>query len=167
MSAFLAGFRHAVRSLRTAPAFATVAVTILATGIGSTAVMYSLVHAVLIRDLPFDRPDRLVWMFNKRTERDRAPLSLPDLEDYRQESATLAGLAAFTNWTTNLAGGGTAERLDGVRVAGNFFELLGVEPARGRLLQPEDERRAAPVTVLAHGLWLRRFGGDPAIVGRR
>lgn len=166
MPDLLPGLRHATRTLRRAPGFAALVVTILGTGIGASTVMYTLVQAVLLRELPFTAPERLVWMYNTRTERDRAPLSLPDLEDYRQSSSTLAGTAAFTNWTTNLTGIGTPERLDGVRVAGNFFELLGTEAFLGRLLQPEDEAREARVTVLTHGLWLRRFGGDPAVLGQ-
>ena len=86
MSDFLSGFRHATPSFRRAPAFAVLAILILATGIGATAVMYTLVQAVLLRELPFENPERLVWMYNKRTERDRAPLSLPDFEDYRREA---------------------------------------------------------------------------------
>jgi putative ABC transport system permease protein len=142
------------------------AVTILATGIGAAAVMYTLVQAVLLRELPFENPAQLVWMYNTRTERDRAPLSLPDLEDYRREASTVAGLALFTNWTTNLTGAGDPERLDGVRVSGDFFRLLGTRAWLGRLLQPEDEERETRATVLTHGLWLRRFGGDLAIVGK-
>ena len=128
--------------------------------------MYTLVQSVLLRELPFQEPERLVWMYNSRAERDRAPLSVPDLEDYRQEASSLAGLAAFTNWTTNLTGIGTPERLDGVRVSGNFFELLGTSAALGRTLQPDDEARERRVAVLTHGLWQRRFGGDPALVGK-
>jgi putative ABC transport system permease protein len=163
---FIAGLRHAVRSLRRTPAFALLAITILATGIGSTAVMYTLVRAVLLRELPFRDPDRLVWMYNLRTERDRAPLSLPDLDDYRREGTTLAGLAAFTNWTTNITGAGDPERLDGVRVSGEFFPLIGTEALLGRLLQPEDQNRDARLTVITHGLWQRRFAADPGIVGK-
>jgi putative ABC transport system permease protein len=93
-------------------------------------------------------------------------LSVPDVEDYRRGSSTLAGLAVFTNWTTNLTGVGTPERLDGVRVSGNFFELLGTHALLGRMLHTEDEEREARVTVFTHGLWLRRFGGDTAILGK-
>ena len=139
---------------------------ILATGIGASTVMYTLVQSVLLRELPFQDPERLVWMYNARTERDRAPLSVPDLEDYRREASSLAGLAVFTNWTTNLTGVGTPERLDGVRVSGNFFELLGTSAALGRTLQPDDETRERRVAVLTHGLWQRRFGGDPGFVGK-
>src|SRR5262245_59496145 len=125
----LFGLRQATRVLRRAPLFSAVSTTILAIGIGATTLMFTLVQAVLIRDLPFDNPDHLVWMYNLRTERDRAPISIPDFEDYRTESSTLAGLAAFTNWTANLTGSGPPERLEGTRVSGNFFELLGVHPA--------------------------------------
>ena len=160
------GLRHAWRSLRRAPACAGLAITILATGIGATTVMYTLVHTVLLRELPFDDPERLVWMYNKRTERDRAPLSLPDVLDYRREASTLAGTAVFTNWTTNLTGAGSPERLDGVRVSGGFFNLLGTHALLGRLLEPVDEERQSRVAVLTHGLWRRRFAGDPAILGQ-
>ena len=166
MSDFLSGVRHGVRAFRRAPGFTALAVVILATGIGASTVMYTLVQSVLLRELPFQDPERLVWMYNSRTERDRAPLSIPDVEDYRREASTLAGLALFTNWTTNLTGVGTPERLDGVRVSGNFFELLGTSPALGRVLEPDDETRERRVAVMTHGLWQRRFGGDPGLIGR-
>ena len=161
-----ATFRQARRSLRRTPAFTLLASAVLAIGIGATTVMFTLVEAAILRDLPFEDPDRVVWMYNLRTERDRAPLSVPDLQDYREQSSSLSGIAAFTNWTTNLTGAGTPERLDGVRVSGAFFAVLGTRPWLGRVLQPDDEARAARVTVLTHGLWLRRFGGDTTIVGR-
>jgi putative ABC transport system permease protein len=165
MSDFFAGFRYASRTFRTARGFSALAVTILATGVGASALMYTLVQNVLLRELPFQDPERLVWMYNTRTERDRAPLSLPDLEDYRREAPSLAGTAAFTNWTTNLTGVGAPERLDGVRVSGNFFDLLGTSPAVGRTLTLDDETRQSRVAILTHGLWQRRFGGNAAVVG--
>ena len=152
--------------LRRTPSFSALAVTILAAGIAATTVMYSLVHQVLLRDLPFEESGRLVWMYNTRTERDRAPLSVPDLEDYRRQATTIADFAPFTNWSANLTGTGAPERLDGVRVSGRFFPVLGTEAAVGRLLQPEDEARQAPVVVLSHGLWQRRFAGDRAVIGQ-
>jgi putative ABC transport system permease protein len=166
MPEFLFCLRQATRVMRRAPGFSMLSVAILAIGIGATTLMFSLVQAVLLRDLPFEDPDRLVWMYNLRTERDRAPLSLPDFQDYRRDSSSLAGLAVFTNWTANLTGAGWPERLEGTRVSGNFFQLLGVRPALGRALQQEDEDREARVTVLTHGLWIRRFGADAHILGR-
>jgi predicted permease len=165
MSDFFAGLRHASRTFRTARGFAALAVIILATGVGASTLMYTLVQNVLLRELPFQDPERLVWMYNTRTERDRAPLSVPDLEDYRREASSLAGVAVFTNWTTNLMGIGAPERLDGIRVSGNFFELLGTSPAVGRTLMPDDEARQSRVAILTYGLWQRRFGGDAAVLG--
>jgi putative ABC transport system permease protein len=121
---------------------------------------------VLLRALPFREPERLVWLYNQRTERDRAPLSLPDLADYVRENRTLEALAPFTNWTTNLTGAGQAERLEGVRVDGSFFGVLGAPALLGRTIGPADALAAARVVVLTHGLWRRRFGADPRVVGR-
>ncbi len=157
---------HAIRLHARRPAFALASVAMLALAIGAATAVFSLVRGVLLRELPFAAPDRLAWMYNARTERDRAPFSIPDLDDYRRDNTTLAGLAVFTNWTANLTGAGDAERLEGTRVSGNFFALLGTRPAMGRVFDIRDETERARVTVLAHGLWTRRFGGDPAIVGQ-
>jgi predicted permease len=157
---------HAIRLHLRRPVFALTAVAVLALAIGAATAVFSLVRAVLLRDLPFADPDRLVWMYNARTERDRAPFSIADLDDYRASTVTLAGLAAFTNWTANLTGSGDAERLEGTRVGGEFFDLLGAAPGLGRAIDRRDESGAERVVVLTHGLWRRRFGADPAIVGR-
>src|SRR5262245_674663 len=162
MAQLVPALRHIVRDR----AFSGFAILVLSLGIGASAAMFSVVNTVLLRDMPFEAPDRLVWMYNARTERDRAPLSLPDLEDYRRQP-TLIGVTPFTNWSANLTGVGVPERLEGTRVGGNFFALLGVRPLIGRGLLPEDEHRQARVAVITHGLWIRRFGGDRAVLGRR
>jgi len=154
------------RAVHRQPRFWLCAVATVGLGVGATTAVFAVVQAVLLRELPFREPERLVWMYNQRTERDRAPLSLPDLEDYRRENRTLLGLAPFTNWTTNLTGEGDAERLEGVRVGGSFFDVLGAVAAVGRTLGPADADAGARVAVLTHGLWQRRFGGDPSLVGR-
>ena len=159
--------RHAFRLVRRQPGFSAFAILTLAIGIGSATAVYSLVHAVLLQDFPFAEPGRLAWMYNARTERDRAPFSIADLEDYRRDNTTLAGLAVFVNWTANLTGTGDAERLEGTRVSGDFFPLLGSPAAFGRALVPSDETSSERVVVLNHGLWVRRFGGDASIVGTR
>jgi predicted permease len=156
----------AARGLRRRPGFLSFAIGTLAVGIGGATLVFSLVHAVLLDALPFRDPDTLVWMYNARTERARAPFSLPDLDDYRRGNTTLTGFAVFTNWTANLIGGGAPERLEGTRVAGNFFPLLGARPLLGRGLLPADEAGSARVAVITYGLWQRRFGGDPGLVGR-
>ena len=166
MHALVADLRDGSRVLTRAPGFAALAIVILASGIAAASVMFSLVQTALLRALPFDDPERVVWVYNLRAERDRAPMSIPDVDDYRRQASTLTGLAVFTNWTANLTGMGSPERLEGVRVSGNFFELLGLQIFLGRPIQPADENREAPVVVLTHGLWTRRFGADLAIVGR-
>jgi putative ABC transport system permease protein len=166
MSFLVMDVRHALRLLRRAPAFAACAVGTLALGIGAATAVFSLVQTTLLHDLPYTHPDRLVWMYNARTERDRAPFSIPDLNDYMRDARTLAGTAAFTNWTADLTGAGDAERLEGTRVSGQFFELLGSAPALGRVFTARDETEGARVAVLTHGLWMRRFGGDLAIAGQ-
>jgi putative ABC transport system permease protein len=141
------------------------AILILGGGIGASTAVFALVYGVLLDRLPFTEPDRLVWMYNLRTERDRAPLSIPDLQDYQRGATTIEAFAPFTNWTANLTGAGEAERLEGTRVSGNFFEVLGTRAAVGRTLQPQDA--VSPRTVvLTDRLWNRRFARDPAVVGR-
>jgi len=148
------------------PGFVAFAVVTLALGIGTSTLVFTLVQTALVRALPFDDPGSLVWMYNARTERERAPFSIPDLDDYRRSNTTLANLAVFTNWAANLTGSGAPERLEGTRVSGNFFQVLGAHAWLGRTLEPVDEDGDARVAVLTYGLWQRRFGGDTAIVGR-
>jgi predicted permease len=148
------------------PAFLTFAIGTLAIAIGGATLVFSLVHAVLLQAMPVSNPDELVWMYNARTERERAPFSIPDLDDYRRANTTLSGLALFTNWTANLTGGGAPERLEGTRVSGNFFPLLGARPLIGRGLLPADEAGSGRVAVITYSLWQRRFGGDASVVGQ-
>jgi putative ABC transport system permease protein len=162
----LSSVSDARRLVQRSPGFAAFAVVTLGLGIGASTLVFSLVQAALLRALPFENPHALVWMYNARTERDRAPFSIPDLDDYRRGNTTLTDLAVFTNWSANLTGSGPPERLEGTRVSGNFFPLLGARPWLGRTIEPRDEAADARVAVLTYGLWQRRFGGDRAIVGR-
>ncbi len=153
-----------LRWARSQPVTVVGVVGTLALGIGAATAVYAVVEAVVLRALPVRDPARLVWLWNARVERDRAPFSVLDLYDYRTQNTVLEGLAPFINWTANLTGTGDAERLEGVRVDPGFFDLLGVTASSGRLLGSADVR--AQVTVLTDRLWRRRFGADPAIVGQ-
>ena len=157
---------QAARFLRRQAGFTAFAVATLGLGIGASTSVFTLVRAVLLRELPVADPDSLVWMYNVRTERDRAPLSIADLEDYRAASSTVADFAMFTNWTANLTGIGPAERLEGTRITGNFFDVLGARPLFGRLLRAADEESDSRVAVVTFGLWKRRFGADRSVLGR-
>jgi putative ABC transport system permease protein len=143
---------------------AAVVVATVGLGIGAATGVYAVVEAVILRSLPVRDPERLVWMWNARVERDRAPFSALDLADFRNDNTVLDGLAPFTNWTANLTGTGDAERLEGVRVAPEFFDVLGVAARLGRTFTGSDAR--AQVAVLTDRLWRQRFGADPSIVGQ-
>jgi predicted permease len=158
--------RYSVRILLKSPGFSIAAILTLALTIGATVAMFTVVHAVLLRQLPFKDPDRLVWVWSRQTGRDKAPFNVPDFIDLRDRNGTLDGLAGIAAWSVNLLQGGDAERIQGVRVSANLFALLGVDAAMGRTLVPDDDRPGASrVVVLTDGLWRRRFGGDRAVLG--
>jgi putative ABC transport system permease protein len=126
----------------------------------------AVVNTVLFRALPFASPDRLAWIVSVRSDNPGAPFTLPEFMDYRDQTRTLAGLAAYANWIASLAGDGETERLQGARMSANGFEVLGVTPAAGRLLNDADDRPDAPkVVVISHRLWQRRYGGRADAIG--
>jgi predicted permease len=159
--------RYGLRSLRRAPGFTIVAVLTLGLGIGATTTIFSMVNAILLRQLPFKNPEQLVAVDSKRTDTGKHPFTIPDFIDYRDQNQTLEQLAAFANWSASLTGSGEAERVQGMRISANAFQLLGVEAVAGRALIPEDDTPGRQhVVVLSHGLWQRRFGADPRLVGQ-
>jgi putative ABC transport system permease protein len=170
MDTLFRDIRYGLRSLWKRPAFTAVALIALALGIGANTAIFSLVNAVLVQPLPFDQPDRLVWMWgNIRQGGNRASVSPPDFLDYRKQNTTFEHFAASGSGPTFeiLTGSGEPERLLSGRVTGNYFQALGVNPALGRGFVLENEKPANDhVTILSFGLWQRRFGGDPDIVGK-
>jgi predicted permease len=158
---------QAGRALARRPGFAAAAIALLGVGIGANVAIFSLLQAVLLRPLPYREPERLVALTSEGRDRTQQPFSIPDFLDLGQGNQTLAALAAYGAWGANLTGSGDAERLDGMWVAKDLFGLLGARPMLGRLLLADDERPGAPrVVVITHGLWKRRFAGDPAVLGR-
>ncbi len=155
---------QALRRIRRQPAFAVGVVTVLALAIGANSAMFALVNAILLRPLPFADPDRLVTFTIVRPGNDRQPLSLLDVNDFTQSSRTLDGVASIFGWSANLTGRGDAERLTGMRVSGNYFELTGAQVELGRPLQAHDEQR--PSALISHGMWQRHFGGAVDAVGQ-
>jgi predicted permease len=158
------------RSLRTLvkrPAFFATAVLTLALGIGANTALFSVVDAVLLRQLPFRNADRTFWITQVRPQRSDAPFSLPDFLDYRDHTDSLDSVSAVGPWSANLTGRGDAEQLIGTRVSANLFETLGVDAALGRTLEPEDDQPGSPnVVVIAYAFWQRRFGGDASLIGK-
>ena len=159
--------RYSLRALRKSPAFTVGAVATVALTVGATAAIFSVVHGVLLRQLPYRDVERVFWIWSEQPGRDRTPFNVPDFIDYRDSTRTLSGLAGFFAYGANLSDEAAAERVQGIRATGNLFDVMGAQARAGRLLQPGDERPGAePVVVLAEPFWLRRFGGDRAIVGR-
>ena len=151
--------RHAARLLRRSPGFTTAAVVTLALGMGANTAMFSVVHAVMLRPLPYAEPDRLV--------RVRGGSSFPDLQDWVAQARSFDGLGAYRSHFLDLTGGAAAERVDGALVTGDLFRVLGARAERGRLLEARDDRPGGPkLIVLSHGFWQRRLGGDAGVVGR-
>ena len=158
---------YGLRMLLKQPLFTGVAVLALALGIGGNTAIFSLVNAILLRQLPFRQPEQLVWVSARRAEPGKFQFTLPDFLDFRDQNQGLAGISAFANWSANLTDRGDPERLHGLRISANVFQLLGVEAAAGRTLLPADDTPGLQrVVVLSHGLWQRRFGADPLLVGK-
>ena len=170
METLLRDIRYGIRSLIKRPAFTIVALIALALGIGANTAIFSLVNGVLLRPLPFEEPDRLVWMWgNIRNAGNRASVSPPDFLDFRNENKTFEEFAAsFTMpLALNLTGSGEPERLSAAGITGNYFQALGAKPLLGRTFVVENEKPGNDqVVVLSYALWQKRFGGDPAIVGK-
>ncbi|MHB1329548.1 MAG: ABC transporter permease, partial [Gemmatimonadales bacterium] len=159
--------RYTLRGFRRSPGFTTAAVLTLALGVGATTAILSIVNGVLIRPLPYPNADRalLLWTGDPRAPGVDYPFSLPDFVDLRNESRSLERVAAFRNWNFTLADQGDPEQLAGANVSPGLFEILGVRPALGRTFVLEEERSANTV-IISDRLWRRRFGADPAVVGR-
>jgi predicted permease len=167
MDTILNDLRVALRQHARQRGFAMTVLLTLALAIGATTAVFSVVNAVLVRGLPYGSPEQLVWVASLRPDNANAPFTLPEYMDYRSQTRTLSGLAAYANWSASLAGEGITERLTGARMSANAFEVLDLAPVAGRLLDDTDDRADAdPVVVISHRLWQRRFGGQPDAVGK-
>ena len=172
MDAFIRDIRYAFRTLGRARGFTFVVVLMLALGIGANTAIFSLLDQLLYRPLPVHDPGSLVQLDGPGAFRGRSNgarvFSYPMYRDLRDGTQTFSGVLARYSTAATLMLGNQSERVQAEIVSGNFFEVLGVQPAHGRLFSGADEQtpRAHPVVVLSHGYWQRRFGGDPSIVGR-
>jgi macrolide transport system ATP-binding/permease protein len=161
--------RYGARMLWKRPGFTVVVSLTLALGIGANTAIFGVVDRLLVRLLPVNEPARLVNLIGRdeKGEEDTS-FSYPIYKDYRDQNDVFDGLLAYSETTMNLNEGGQPERIMGVLVSGNYFDALGVTPALGRAFLPEEDRTpgAHPVAVVSYGLWRRRFGADPKLVGR-
>src|SRR5258706_2902253 len=160
--------RYTLRTLRRDAGFTMFAVAIAGLGIGASSTVFSVVNALLLRPLPFAEPERLVWISNHDTSGLSGQTTqvgyMLDLRERTQSMSAVAGYFAFYGVGDNLLSGkGEPERLSGVPVSDNFFEVLGVQPQLGRTFTVEEGKWHGPKAVLlSHALWERRVGSDPA-----
>ena len=167
MSQFFSEFRFACRMLLRRPGFALAAVLTLAFGIGANTAIFSVVNAALLRPLPFREPAKLVWAWSILPDHADWPFNMAEFLEYQKRNRTLEDLTAYTNFGANLTGHGDAERLQGLRISANVFQMLGTQAALGRTLMPEDDRPGhSRVVVLSDALWIRRFGADPHVISQ-
>ncbi|HKS03984.1 MAG TPA: ADOP family duplicated permease, partial [Chthoniobacterales bacterium] len=158
--------KFAFRQLQKSPGFTFVAILTLALGIGANVAIFSVVNTVLLRPFAFSQPDHLVWIASELTTNPRAPFSLPEFCDYRDQTTLFDGLAAVGSYNANLIDSGEPERVQGLRLSANIFQLLGVRPIRGRAFVAEDDAlNAAPIAMISYGLWSRRYAKEN-VVGR-
>src|SRR5262249_7733292 len=162
--------KYALRTLVKSPGFAIIAILTLALGIGANSAIFSVVDAVLLRPMPFQKPDEIVmlWGRNAREKAEHQSDSYPNYVDFRDRSQTLDSLAAYTRAAAVLQGANDAELLEGLAVTSDLFRVLRVSPMLGRSYTRDEDKVSAPlVVVLSYGLWQRAFAGDPSIVGKQ
>jgi len=159
--------RYAIRTLSKAPGFTAVAVVTLALGIGANSAIFSVVNTVLFHALPYPEADRLVRVQEKTKSFGYMSLAYPNFLDWSAQNKVSSSQCVVRAESFTLTGTGEPERIKGVKVSNGLFATVGVHPLHGREFLPEDDRKGAgPTAILSDGLWKRRFGGDPAVLGR-
>lgn len=167
MATLMQDLKYAVRMLARNRGFTIVAVLTLVLGIGANTALFSVANAVLLEPLPFPAPQQLVALYESRVQFVRASISYPNFLDWQRENHTFSSLAAFRQDDFNLTGAGEAEHIRGEMVSGDFFRVLGVNPAAGRFFTANDDHiGAAPVAVISAGLWNRKFAVATDVIGK-
>jgi putative ABC transport system permease protein len=167
MDSLLQDLRYASRTLWRSPGFTATAIAVLALGIAANASIYTVVRGLSLRPLPFDTPDRLIFIGELGPGGRREPISAANFEDLARETRAIERMAIHRGTRFILTGRSAAESLAGANVSSTFFSVLRVQAQHGRTFLPEDARRAAPrAAMLSHSGWVRLFSQDPAIVGR-
>jgi putative ABC transport system permease protein len=166
VEALVRDVRYALRGLRRTPGFAVVALVTIALGTGAASGMFAVVNSVLLRPLPYSNPERIALLWAVPPDGTRTWLSAPEIDDIAERSTSLDGVAGLTDLRFALTGGGPPEEVDVVGASANLFPLLGVRADVGRLFEEGDDLlTSARVVVLSHGLWVRRFGASPSVLG--
>jgi putative ABC transport system permease protein len=170
METFWQDVRYGARMLVKSPGFTAIAVLTLALGIGANTAIFSIVNGVLLKPLPYPEPQQLLTVWSRFTgiglPDDRNAISAPEFRDIQELSHSFSEVAAMTDASFNIAGG-RPERIEGEQVSPSLFPMLGIRPALGRVFTPEEAQPGRDQELLlGYGLWVRRFGGDPSVIGR-
>src|SRR5256886_6573200 len=159
--------KYALRMLVKAPGFTAIAILTLALGIGANSAIFSVINTVLLRPLPFSKPNQLIAVWSKVTnESDKETGSFPDYADIRDQSQTLDGLFAYTRGSTILGTGNESREIEGLAVTSDIFRVLAVRPFLGRTFTRDEETADSRVVVLTYETWQREFNSDQNIIGR-
>jgi MacB-like periplasmic core domain len=160
--------RYALRQLRKSPGFTVVCMLTLALGIGANAAIFSVVNAVLLKPLTYKNADSLVmvWQQNPHRGWNQNNVSGANFLDWKKQNHVFTDIAAFESNSFNLGGGAKPEEVGGERVTTNLFSVLEVQPLRGRLFLPEEERQDKAAVIVSYALWQQHFGGDTALIGK-
>ena len=165
---FLQDLRYGLRKLAKSPGFTVVAILTLALGIGANTAIFSVVNGVLISPLRFRNADRIVAVFQDMPDFPEGSISYPNFLDWQRDNRSFESMAAYRWANGTITGIGQPETVPARRISGTFFPILGVNPILGRNFNAEDDRRGADPTVLiSEGLWQRKFGSDPHVIGKR
>ena len=164
----LGDLRYATRTFARSPGFTAVIVLTMALAIGATSAIFSVIDGVLLRSLPYPRPDRLVSLFTNGGDFPKFPLNPFDFRDFRDRARSFESMAAYTHWDIQLSGSGQPASLTGFSVTAGFFHVLGVDPLIGREFSKKDELPgSAHVAILSNRLWRSRFGSRRNILGQK
>ena len=167
MTTIFQDVRYGVRMLLKNPGFTIVAVLALTLGIGADSAIFSVVNAVLLRPLPYDESERLVFLSERSQVLEGMSIAYPNFLDWRAQNSAFESIGVYRRQSYNLTGSGEPERLVAGQVSADLFTVLRVNAGSGRIFtNAEDQPGVPPVVVLSHGLWQRRFGGDPGIIGQ-
>src|SRR6266851_444907 len=171
MDSFFRDLRYSVHMLIKSPAFTAVALLSIALGIGANTTVFSVINTVLLKSLPYKEPSSLVLLWGDSKQEDgrrkHNQVSATDVADFRSQASVFEDVATYGNWNATMSGDGEAERVPAIQVGDGFFKIMKGTPLLGRVFTPEEQVDGKDfVIVLSYGLWQRRFGGDPNIVGK-
>jgi hypothetical protein len=159
--------RYGFRMLAKSPGFTATAILTLALGIGANTALFSVVNGVLLNPLPYPNPDQLTWIAESKPNFATGSISFPNFLDWQKNNHTFTSMGLSRGYSYNLTGLGEPEQLRGRLISADFFNVLGVNAALGRTFAPgEDAIGAAPIAMISGGLWKRKFGSSPEVLGK-